>query len=254
MLKDYLGNYDEVGGIKLYPVRLLDWEEFSPLANKFLLYGYDFLYFRTGATEETKLFDLIIAFVSGEVIQTESLECESIKDLERMFSIVLRKEMKFSLNSDSTLWGLKSEDGDFINRNNYDEIREIIMRQNLLHEPLIVEDEYSQEIIDNGIKAMSKGNGEFSFESMVSYVCCLKGIDSKELDDYSYYRLRCDVEMLQRVETNRAIHIYRSQGAKATTINEFKGFECKKNPYSWEALFTKYDSREDDKMAQFMSQ
>lgn len=254
MLSDYLGRYEEVCGIKVYPVRLLDWEEFSPLANKFLLYGYDFLWYRTQAEEDTKLFDLIVAIVSSEVLSTEDVNCKSVKDIERLFSISLRKFVKYRLNEKNNQWELLTEDGNVINRDNYDSIRDVIMRQNLIHEPLIVEDEYSQEIIDNGIKALSKGGGDFSFESMVSYVCCLKGIDAKELDDYSYYRLRCDIEMLQRVETNRAIHIYRSQGAKASTINEFKGFECKKNPYSWEALFTKYDSREDDKMAQFMSQ
>lgn len=238
MLNDYLGRYEEVGGIKIHPVKLLEWEEFSVVSNKYLLYGYDFLWYRTEADEDAKLFDLIVALVSSEVLATEDIGCQAVKDLEKLFSIVTRKFVKYRLNEANSQWEIITEDGEVINRDNYDDIRDVIMRQNIIHEPLIVEDEYSQEIIDKGIKALSGGKKDFSFESMVAYVCCFKGIDSKELDDYSYYRLRCDVEMLQRIETNRAIHIYRSQGAKANVINEFKAFECHKNPYSWEALFT----------------
>lgn len=254
MLKDYLGKFEEVGGIKLYPVKVLDWEEFQPLSSKFLLYGYDFLDYRLGAGEETLLFDLVVSIITNDILNGSKEQCQALKDFERMFSIILRTESKLMLDKGTGKWWLEFDNGDNkgkIDRDNYDEIRDVVMRQNLIHEPLIVEDEYSQEIIDEGIKAMSKGGSKSDLESMVAYVVNLKGIDASEMSDYSYYRLRCDVEMWQRIEMNRAIHIYRSQGAKVNTINEFKEFECHKNPFSWEALFEK--DKGDADMAKMMA-
>lgn len=252
MLKDYLGQFEVVGGIKLYPVKVLDWDEFQPLSSKFLLYGYDFLDFRLGADENTLLFDLMVSIITNDIINGSKQECRLLKDFERMFSIVLRKECHVMVDNKSGKWWVSFDDGNgVIDRDNYDEIRDVILRQNLIHEPLIVPDEYSQKIIDDGIRALSSGGRKSDLESMVAYVCNLKGIDANEMADYSYYRLRCDVEMWQRIEMNRAIHIYKSQGAKCQTINEFKEFECHKNPYSWDALFEK--DKGDGEMAKMMA-
>ena len=242
MLKDYLGRYEEVGGIKLYPVRVLDWEEFQPLSSQFLLYGYDFLDYRLGADENTLLFDLMISIITNDILNGSREQCQALKNFERMFSIVVRNKCELMLDKSGNDWWIEFEDDGEkkkINRGNYDELRDVIMRQNLIHEPLIVEDKYSQELIDKQIQTLSRGGSKSDLESMIAYVCNLKGIDANEMSDYSYYRLRCDVEMWQRIETNRAIHIYRSQGAKVNTINEFKEFDCHKNPFGWDSLFQK---------------
>lgn len=252
MLKDYLGQCEDVGGIKVYPVRVLDWEEFNKYSSQFLLYGYDFLEFRIKASSETKLFDLMTSIITNDILTDTNKKFKKLKDFEKMFSIILRTECVMVVEKSDGQWWLSFNDGNGrIDRNNYDEIREVVLRQNLIYEPLIVEDELSQEIIDDGIKAMSKGGAKTDLESMIAYVCNLKGINASEMSDYSYYRLRCDVEMWQRIETNRAIHIYKSQGAKCNTINEFKEFECHKNPYSWEALFEK--DKGDGEMAKMMA-
>lgn len=252
MLKDYLGRYEEVGGIKLYPVRVLEWEEFQPLSSKFLLYGYDFLDYRLGADENTLLFDLIVSIITNDILNGSKEECLALKQFEKMFSIILRTECHMMVDRVDNKWWLSFDNGNGrIDRGNYDEIRDVVMRQNLIHEPLTVEDKYSQELIDKQIEVLSMGGTKSDLESMIAYVCNLKGISASEMADYSYYRLRCDVEMWQRIEMNRAIHIYRSQGAKVNTINEFKEFECHKNPYGWDSLFKK--DKGDGEMASMLA-
>lgn len=255
MLKDYLGQFEEVDGIKLYPVRVLDWEEFQPLSSKFLLYGYDFLDYRLYADEDTTLFDLMVSIISNDILNGSKEKHIVLTEFERMFSIITREECHMMVNNKKGKWWLEFvENGEkkIIDSDNFDDIRDVVMRQNLIHEPLIVEDELSQKIIDDGIRALSSGGRSSDLESMIAYVCNLKGINASEMIEYSYYRLRCDVEMWQRIETNRAIHIYRSQGAKVNTVNEFKEFECHKNPYSWDALFEK--DKGDSEMRNMMAQ
>lgn len=253
MLRDYFGLSEEVDGIELFPVCVTEWEEFNRVSSKFLQYNYEFLFYRTDANEDAMLFDLIVAIVSNDILKTESLKCDSVKDIELLFSKVTKRNAKYKTLDNGKTWVVELDNGKVIDRDNYDAIRDVLLRQNIIYEPLIVEDELSQKIIDDGIRAMSKRGSKRELESMISYICNMSGVSSDEIQKYSYYRLQCDIEMWQRIEFNRAIHGYRSQGAKIQTINEFKEFEVHKNPYSWDALFTKHDANKEAEMQRMLS-
>ena len=139
-----------------------------------------------------------------------------------------------------------------VDRDNYDIVREIIMRQNLIFEPLVVEDEYTQKLIDKAVKVRNKTNGNFDFQSMLVYVCNKRNILPSQLANYTYYQLRCDNEMLQRLDFNNGVPIYRSQGAKVDMIEVYKSLDTLSNPNSWDSFFVKEDKQADAEMQRML--
>lgn len=244
MIKDYLGQTEIVDGIELFPISVLDWEEFSEVASKYLLYGYNFINYRLKPEKKMKLFDLVVSIIANEVVENKDYEGKAIKHFERIFELVTKRKATFKMD-ERKHWGVEIEDVGVINQHNYDSIREVIMRQNLMFEPLIVEDEYTQKLIDKAVKVRNKSGGDFDFQSMLVYVCNKKQILPSQMRDYTYYQLRCDNEMYQRMEFNDSIHAYRSQGAKVDNINTYKELETLSNPNSWDKFFVKADKKAD---------
>lgn len=249
MIKDYLGQSEIVDGIELFPISVLDWEEFHEVGCKFLLYGYNFINYRLKPKNKMKLFDLIISLIATEVIEKQDLECQAIRDLERMFELVTKRKAELKADNRNR-WFVEIEDAGIINQHNYDAIREVIMRQNLIFEPLIVEDEYTQKVIDKAVKVRNKSGGDFDFQSMLVYVCNKKQILPSQMGDYTYYQLRCDNEMFQRIDFNDSIHAYRSQGAKVDSLNTYKALETLSNPNAWDKFFVKEDKKADSELQQ----
>lgn len=244
MIKDYLGKSEIVDGIELFPISVLDWEEFNEVGAKFLLYGYNFINYRLKPEKKMKLFDLVISLIASEIVEGRDMEGKSIQDLERLFELVTKRPATLKTNKQGH-WFVEIEETGVINQHNYDAIREVIMRQNLMFEPLIVEDEYTQKVIDKAVKTRNRSGGEFDFHSMLVYVCNKKQILPSQMGDYTYYQLRCDNEMFQRIDFNESIHPYRAQGAKVDSLNVYKGLETLSNPNAWDKFFVKADKKAD---------
>lgn len=252
MIRDYLGQSEIVHGIELFPISILDWVEFEQVAPRLLCYGYDFIKYRIKPDkEDVRPFDLLMAVVADEILKTGNTKCQTVLDMEKMFSMVTKKEVKLDTENVSDGFKFVVEDR-FITRDNFDDIRQVVMRQNLIFEPLIVEDAYTQKIIDRAIKTKNRTGGEFDFGAMIIYVCNRRNLTPEQISKYTYYQLRCDNEMIQRMEYNDSVHHYRSQGAKADSMNVYKHMETLTNPYSWDKFFTKVDASSDSKMERLM--
>ena len=93
-IKTYCGKPIEVSRAGyLYPVRILEWEEFTKLAGRFLMTSDEFLRKRLKLEEEIKLFD----FITLQAIMTSKTGFENLKEMEQLFSIVFRSEVKANL-------------------------------------------------------------------------------------------------------------------------------------------------------------
>lgn len=245
MLSDYLGKCREIQGINLHPIKLLEWEEFEQYANQFLLYGDRFIKYKLKIKQDFKIFDLMISMISSEVINSNSEDCEILKNFERMFEMVLHKPVMLVYDSKDKQW-IINFDGGRINRENYDVIRQNIMEMNLIHEPLIAPNEMSQKILDNAIRSMNKGGGKVDLESMIVYVCTYAKVSPTSLQEITYYQLRAQFEMCQRIQFSDAVHIYRSQGAKVELVNVAEKLSIHENPYSFDKLVKKVDAQKEE--------
>ena len=239
-IKTYCGKPIEVSRAGyLYPVRILEWEEFTKLAGRFLMTSDEFLRKRLKLEEEIKLFD----FITLQAIMTSKTGFENLKEMEQLFSIVFRSEVKANLRGrvgNKEVYFIVDGKG-IIDRNNYEEVRSIIMEQNLLFDPIVAKTAKSQEVIDRGIGRLRRGNPTVDVEAMIVVVSLHKNIN---LDELTYYQLRADYEIITKIEANRAIPLYRVNGAEVDMYNLTDELSIHNNPYGADALFRKRNDGE----------
>jgi hypothetical protein len=126
-----------------------------------------------------------------------------------------------------------------IDRDNFYEFRQIVMEQNLLHEPLVAPDEQSQKMIDREITRRTNDN-ESDLEAIISFVCVNSHAD---VSNYTYYRLMADYITILRTMNYQFTTIYRANGCKAKDDKEIEypditeHLSIKDNPYSQESIY-----------------
>ena len=253
MIKDYMNLPEEIEGIgSVYPVSIVEWEEFSKLAQRFLLYSYDMIKYKFKIEQEIPMLDFLFATILQS--ETEEGRIKGIEELQQLFSIVLKEKVKAYYDTQSNEWILVvGENKGEINRLNFDSLKSVFLRQNLLFEPLIANNDVAQQIIDDAIKRMSRQGEEVDLESMIASISVIKGISPQDFQNYSYYQLRADYEISQRIENNRIIHLYRSQGGKAEPIGLITPLSIHENPYSFDKLFSKVDMNKEMNLQKMLS-
>ena len=84
------------------------------------------------------------------------------------------------------------------------------MEQNVLHEPRVGGNLQSQKYIDRELEVLY-GDSESSVESMVAFV---SSNNSRDISDYTYYRLRADFVMEMRKLDYTVTNNYNANGCK----------------------------------------
>ena len=93
MIKDYMNLPEEIEGIgSVYPVSIVEWEEFSKLAQRFLLYSYDMIKYKFKIEQEIPMLDFLFATILQS--ETEEGRIKGVEELQQLFSIVLKEEVK----------------------------------------------------------------------------------------------------------------------------------------------------------------
>lgn len=256
MIKDYLDLPEQIERAgAVYPIPIIHWEEFSRIARHFLFYSYDFLKYRCKLESDIKLFDFLFALILQN--EEEEVRVKLLSDFQKMIGLTFRRATRSMFNPNTGEWVFQILEGEEVigtlDRDNFDDYKTAVMRQNLLFEPLIVESEITQQIIDDAIERMSRKGTPPDLEAMIIAVSVAKGMRPSDFQSYTYYQLRADYEISQRKELNGYIHLYRSQGAKTDPIDLLSKLEIHENPYSFEKLFNKVDAKKEQKLQEMMS-
>ena len=219
-----------------YPVRLIDWDEYSDIAYQLLSISETFLTRRLKLDlEKISLFDYVLVLC---------IEHNLVKDLEKMFSMAFREEIKGVIlqqgESQEVRFVFASDNDFYIDKHNYVAVREVMMAQSFYFDPIVGEDERSQKLIDKAIrKKMKAGNRETNMESLVALVRSqIPGID---WNTYTYYQLKIDYYTIIRMETYRSIHVYKVMGSDAKVPDFAEILEAHSNPLGQDVLFKKSD-------------
>lgn len=250
--KNYFMLPQEVNGIgKIYPIKIEDYVEFKESANKYLLMGRKYL---TNIFKYPKTEPILDFYVKNALIidaikdsQENNLELEemlknnemvkySIDELCSMFKKTLKQEVVFELLGfidDVIDYRFKIGDKKyFITKFNFEEYREVVMNQNLLYEPLTSPSPKGNEVIQNAIRVLSKNGSEQSLISIIATVSVYKGVEDKELANYTYFRLMYDFETINKINNNIFQALFMSQGSKEAEIKHLgERVDIDKNPF-----------------------
>ena len=232
------------------PVRLADWDKFAPIGGMYLNVCEDLLRKRLKLDESITLLDYIgmCLINDSEDLTSDDPEKNKIIEFSNMLSYAFRLPVEGMVEKKNgelrLVFRINGNNKDLITRENYAEVRELIMEQNLFYDPIIAPNAKSQELIDKAIARMAKSSSdiETNIESMLVLVSRHRDINS---DDYTYYKLRADYEMELRLEQSRAIPTYRAVGADIPPIELGEVLGMHTNPYSKDKLFKRNDRSKD---------
>lgn len=184
-LPDYI---DNVGYI--YPIRLKDYDLFSQCTIPLYYSKFDF-------DEEIQHYPLL------DLIVTSGLQNPNIiHSLQTLFSLATRKKVTFALKEDSLDdYSFVIDDEHSITRDNYDVVRQTLMKQNLIFEQKKFKNKIVAEWAEKVIKARAKNGIKMTIEDMISTVSIYKGASYDDLAEQTLYQLNADFQRLNKFKS-----------------------------------------------------
>ncbi|WEG18501.1 hypothetical protein PQ478_08465 [Alkalihalophilus pseudofirmus] len=188
----------------LHSVKMHVYERFMSKANLITI-GYQHFnmeeILKDNEGKDVKLLDLIfLTAVQGN-------EGEQIlQNLVEIFKESLRQsDVRYHVDHN----GLKFQlDNGEINRNNYDVVRGVIMKQNLLFEPKVYKNKLVQQFADKVLETRAKSGIDMGIEDYVTTLAVAMGKHPSEIADYTVYQLKALFARLGKFkayETNLAL-------------------------------------------------
>jgi hypothetical protein len=169
----------------VYPVKLINWDEFeeniSPimLSKNHLQTEYD-----------VPLLDRVVLGLKDERI---------INSLCKTFNIVLNSN-SFKIIVGNQSYMFMNENDQIIDSTNYDELRKIILRQNILFEPKVYKTQALQQWAEKVLKARGKNSPNVTIEDMLSTISVMAGKHYWDLEQYTIYQLRYDFNRICKIK------------------------------------------------------
>lgn len=172
-----IDGYDAKHPILIYPVLVESYDKLSDYS-KFLTISKDLF------PESDAPLLMILLSIHKQLQETP----ESMLDkMCKLFELVTRSSVgympdgKFVVNNENV-----------IGEHNYDDIRKIIMQQNLIFEPKVYKNPLVQEWANKAIDARRKKNEKITIEDMITTVKSCQGITYEQIFKQTIYQLYAD--------------------------------------------------------------
>lgn len=214
-------------GIALYPVRMRDYE-------RFIEHAMPLYYAKDHFIDEAKTHPLLELLV---FIQEENI----LRDLALMFSIVTRTEVQFTV-IDGTNYGFTNKNKTWIDCGNYEQFRQVIMRQNLLFTPKVYRDTRMQEWMDKVMQARVKNSLKMELHDKLSTVSVFTGKHYWDLAEYTYYQIEQDFQRIMKFKNYDTSVAARCAGSEASVEHFAEHIDLHQSPYDLRSLTRSKDS------------
>lgn len=219
-MKYIFGQPDYLEGVGyIYPIKLKHYDEFQQCCYV--------LYISKKMFKPTQIPLLELIFYSAKSFQLSANQL--ISTYEKLFSLVLREEVCFDSYGD--VLAFESESGGVINSQNYDLVRSIIMKQNLMFEKKIYKDPKVQEWAEKALEARLKQNTKVTIEDMITTVSVFKGVSYEELMEYTIYQLHADFQRIRKIKEYDTRVIFRSVDSNVKIDDYAEEINLFRNPY-----------------------
>lgn len=221
-LKQIFAQPEYIDGIgNVYPIQLKDYYNFHKCSH--------ILYLSKNHYAETDVPLLALIFLSAEYIGYTSDELTS--NFEKLFSLVLKKDIRLFSNDEIFWFQPKDENSIKIDFYNYDILRSVIMRQNLMFEQKVYKNPKVQEWANKVLESKIKDQPKIGMEEIITTVSVFTGKHYKDLQDYTIYQIYSDYQRIRKFKYYDLSVLFRSQGANIE-INDFaEDLDIYKNPY-----------------------
>lgn len=233
---DILGLPRECEGVgNVYPVRLFEEDKFYDNYH-FLMLGKKHF----GIDDDNDIDNIDLLTILFVHYIKNSKDDESIKlEFEKMkviFSIVLREEMNYIISENGIIF-FNEKQNRIINKDNYEKVRHIIMKQNLLFEQKVYKDPLVQKWAMKALEAKQKGNN-LTDEAMITTISVLGGKSYDEIKNMTIYQFKAEFYRIMAIKDYDTSVIFATvAGSDGKMPHYTDQTDFDKNPY--EGLFKK---------------
>lgn len=203
---------------EVFPVLVQNYDEFVDCSMVLQIKKEHFL----EEAREHRLLDLLVYGMR---------ETDVTRKLEKLFSLVLRKQTVFSLQKQSGSYEFATNEGRVVNADNYDELKAVIIRQNLIYEQKLFKSRLMQEWADKVLQARAKHQIKMEFEDMISTVSVFTGKHYWDLSRYTIYQLKSDFNRISKIMNYKTGVLAAINGSGQKIEHYSESLELDKNPY-----------------------
>lgn len=213
-----------VGNAKIYPTKVTDHKTFQKYG-KYILYSkkhfnitddYKDSLLKTVIYHHIKSLQDNPSTFNPDLVYQQNI---IVKDLEELFSITCREEIKF--NYDNGNYTFINKDGLIIvDEDNFDTIRQILLKLNMMFEPKIYKSEIERKWEEKAMIARNKNsNKDFDFIDIITIVSCSTGKSYKEISEQNIIQLYSDFFRCTNTESSIRTAIFQSVGCELKGAN-----------------------------------
>lgn len=196
--------YTEEGRLSIYPVKVKDFKLFEKRVIYLLLSRKHYK-----IENDINLFEYVVGVNlarikqekekrSDDEIPVEIILEEVIKELQELFTIICRENMRIDkdiMENKGEIVFVNKDGTNIINKNNYEKIRQIILKQNAIKEPTIFENKLEEQLAQKYMKAMKnkdKGRTISELGDIANFVSCYTGKSYEDLYNQNIMQLQAD--------------------------------------------------------------
>jgi hypothetical protein len=209
---------DYIEGIgNVYPIKLKDYDKYQECSK--------LLYISKNNFVECDIPLLGLVFLSVE--QLNLTEEQLITSFEELFSLVLKKEVKLK-DSEDIFWfeildnnKHKNTINNRINFNNYDILRSIIMKQNLIFEPKVYKNKIVQEWANKVLEARAKSSEKITMEDFITTVKNFNGLTYDQIMEQTIYQIYADFYRISKIKKFDQSNLFATVSTEAISIEHF---------------------------------
>lgn len=176
---------------KVFPIKIRDWEVFEGYLDLLLLS-------KASLPTEDESVPLLYRIISYYRDDPKSVEM-----LAELFNLVTQTDSFYfdvKLFPEENFCFINNEEQE-INADNYEELRKVILHQNIILEPKIFKSKRVAEWARKALELKSRNSANVTLEDMITTVSVVKGVHYNELEDYSMYQLKSDFQRINMIKS-----------------------------------------------------
>jgi len=222
-VKNILGKPKFITGVGyIYPIKVKDYEEFTDYAKILYVSKKHF----ESVPEDYKLLDLIIFNCVHLGYKNQD---DFIRNVSRLFEIVTNEEVSFFYDSKS--YGFMIGKDGLIDSKNYEDIRSILMNQNIIFEQKVYKTKIMNEWAEKVMKVKQKNAPNITFEDIISTVSVGCSKNYWDLENYTIYQLYSDYYRFRKIQDYETSVQFKCVGGDIKLSDYSENLDLYHNPY-----------------------
>lgn len=208
-----------VDGINIYPIKIIEWDNFQKYVPLLIYSKKHYEHYYNIKNTNSLLEIIILQIISSKLTPMEEkykadnyelyLFKYGIDSICKLLEMITHDSFKMDYDklTKNNEYSFYNNKGQVINDNNFDIIRQIVLKQNLLFEPIIYESKFKEKWAESVKRGRAKKSKDITLTDIISIVREGLGISYKEICEMNIFQLYVDFNRLKNTKSFEYIAI-----------------------------------------------